>query len=153
MRASYVRAFYLPEHQPMPISITRQHKSQLPSHINSDSSCNCGREKEVTDDICLVCENARVIVQCTEKEKLLPEVVEMFKPVLCSVCNERFPDVATCEAHKRAHTRDKHPNSRNTNSQNLNPRTMKVSDLKKELQSRQLSTTGNRLTRHSHQMP
>ena len=53
----------------------------------------------------MVCVDARVIVQCAETEKLLSEVVEMLKLVLCSECNKRFPDIVTCEAHKRVHTK------------------------------------------------
>ena len=101
MRANYVRAFYLPEHQPMPSSYTSHYKSHLPSHINSENCCNCGRSQEMSDDTCMVCVDARVIVQCAETEKLLPEVVEVLKPVLCSECNKRFPDTVTCEAHKK----------------------------------------------------
>ena len=77
-----------------------------------------------------------------ETEKLLPEVVEMLQPVLCSECNERFADPVSCEAHKRVHTRVRQSNTNVTASHNLHP--MKVSDLKKDLQSRQLSTTGNK---------
>lgn len=144
MRANYVRAFYLPEHQPMPSSYTSHYKSRLPSHINSENCCNCGRSKEMSDDTCMVCVDARVIVQCAETEKLLPEVVAMLKPVLCSECNKRFPDTVTCEAHKRVHTRGRQSNTNETDSRNLNPKAMNVSDLKKELRSRQLSTTGNK---------
>ena len=112
--------------------------------INSEIFCNCGRAKEMSDDTCLVCVDARVIVECAEKEKLLLEVVEMLKPVLCSECNERFPDTVSCQAHQRMHSRERQSNTNNPDSRNLHPKTMKVSDLKKELQSRQLSTTGNK---------
>ena len=66
------------------------------------------------------------------------------KLVLCSVCNERFPETVTYEAHKSVHLCSKQPVGPVTNSCNLNPRNMKVSDLKMELQSRQLSTSGNK---------
>ena len=59
----------------------------------------------MSDDTCMVCVDARVIVQCVETEKLLSEVVEMLKLVLCSKCNKRFPDIVTCEAHKRVYTK------------------------------------------------
>ena len=85
-----------------------------------------------------------VIVECAEKEKLLLEVVEMLKAVLCTECNERFPDNVSCQAHQRVHSRERESNTNNTDSRNLHPKTMKVSDLKKELQSRKLSTTGNK---------
>ena len=90
----------------------------------------------MSDATCMVCVDARVIVQCAETEKLLPEVVEMLKPVLCSECNKRFSDTVTCEAHKRVHTRGRQSNKSETDNRNLNPKAMKVSDLKKELRSR-----------------
>ena len=105
MRAYYVRTFYLHEHQPMPSSYTSHYKSRLPSHTHSERFCNCGRAKEMSDDTCMVCVDARVIVQCAETKKLLPEVVEILKPVLCSECNERFTHPVCCEAHKRVQTR------------------------------------------------
>ncbi|CAH3162294.1 unnamed protein product, partial [Pocillopora meandrina] len=144
MRANYVRAFYLPEHQPMPSSYTSRFKFRLPSQLNSSNFCNCGREKEINDYICEVCVDARVTVQCAEGQQLIPEVLSPLKPVLCSVCNERFPDTVTYEAHKSVHLCSKQPVGPATNSRNLNPRNMKVSDLKMELQSRQLSTSGNK---------
>ena len=73
-RATYVRAFYLPEHQPMPSSYTSHYKSRLPSHINTENFCNCGRSKEISDDTCMACVDARVIVQCAETEQLLPRL-------------------------------------------------------------------------------
>ena len=67
MRANYVTAFYLPEHQPMPSTYTSHRKSRLPSHINSETFCNTGRAKEMSDTICMVCVDARVTAQCAEK--------------------------------------------------------------------------------------
>ena len=61
-----------------------RYKSRLPSRINSEILCNCGRAKEISDNTCMVCVDARVIVECPEKEKLVLEVVVMLKPVLCS---------------------------------------------------------------------
>ena len=66
------------------------------------------------------------------------------KLVLCSVCNERFPETVTYEAHKSVHLCSRQPVGPVTNSCHLNPINMKVSDLKMELQSRQLSTSGNK---------
>ena len=83
----------------------------------------------MSDDTCMVCVDARVIVQCAETEKLLPEVVEMIKPVLCSECNKRFPDTVTCEAHERVHTRGRQSNTNEMDSRNLNPKAMNVNDL------------------------
>lgn len=54
MRSNYVRAFVLPEHQPMPNSYISHYKSHLPSHINSEMFCNCGRAKEMSEYICMV---------------------------------------------------------------------------------------------------
>ena len=62
MRANYVRAFYMPEHQPVPGTYTYHYKSRLPSHINSETFCNYGRAKEISDNECIVCVDSRVIV-------------------------------------------------------------------------------------------
>ena len=67
MRTNYVRAFYLPEHRPMPSTYTSHYKSRLPSHINSETFCNCGRAKEMSDNICMVCVDARVYQFCALK--------------------------------------------------------------------------------------
>ena len=135
MRANYVRAFYLSEHEPMPNSYTSPYKSCLPSHINAEIFCSCGRAKEMCDDTCMVCADARVIVECAKKEKRLLEVVEMLKPVLCSECNERFPDTVSCQAHQRC-IQERDSNTNNSDGANC--------EHKKELQSRPLSTTGNK---------
>ena len=133
MRANYVRAFYLPEHQPMTSTYTSHYKSRLPSHINSERFCNCGRAKEMSDSICMVCADARVIVQCAEKENLLPEVVEIMKPVLCSECNERFPDTVTCDVQKLLHTQGRQTNKNASDSRKLHRKSIKVIDLKKRV--------------------
>ncbi|RMX46914.1 hypothetical protein pdam_00014514 [Pocillopora damicornis] len=78
------------KHQPMPSFSTSHFKShlRLPSHLHSSNPCNCGKEKEINDCIC---------------EKLIPEVISSLKPVLCSVCDERFPDTVTYKAYKSVH--------------------------------------------------
>ena len=80
MRANYVRAFYLPEHQPMPSSYTSHFKSWIPCHLNSSNFCHCGREKEINDCICEVCADARVTVQCAEEQR--PVIIKT-SPMLC----------------------------------------------------------------------
>ena len=67
-----------------------------------------------------------------------------YSGVRTEISNERFPDTVTYEAHKSVHVCSKQPVRPATNSRNLNPRNMRVSDLKMELQSRQLSTSGNK---------
>ena len=84
----------------MPSSYTSHFKSLLPSQLNSNNLCNCGREKEINDCICEVCVNARVTVKCAEGQKLIPEVLSQLKPVICSVCKEKFPDAVTRGPYK-----------------------------------------------------
>lgn len=64
----------------------------------------------------MVCIDARVIVQSAQKENLLLEVVEIIKPVLCSECNERFPDTVTCDVHKRLHKQGRQTNKNASDS-------------------------------------
>ena len=66
------------------------------------------------------------------------------KPVLCSECSERFPDTVTYGVRKQLHTQGRQTNNNASDSRKLHFKTMTVSDLKRELQSRQLNTTGNK---------
>ena len=84
-------------------SYTSHFKSRLPSQLNSSNFCNCGREKEINDYICEVRVDARVTVQCAEGQQLIPDVLSSLKPVLCSLCDERFPDTVTYKAYKSVH--------------------------------------------------
>ena len=45
MRTKYVRAFYLPEHQPMPSIYVSHFELWLPPQVKLPSHCECGREK------------------------------------------------------------------------------------------------------------
>ena len=84
----------------MSSSCTSHLKSLLPSHLNLNNFCNCKREKEINDCICEVCIDAGITVWCAEGQNLIPEVLSSLKPLLCSVCNERFPNNVTYKAHK-----------------------------------------------------
>ena len=46
MRASYIRSFYLPEHQPSPASYSSHFKSRKPPHCELLDFCDCGRKKD-----------------------------------------------------------------------------------------------------------
>jgi hypothetical protein len=141
MRANYVRAFYLPEHHPTPCTGTHHYKSRIPPHVKQNTPfCDCGREKEtITSTICKVCDQSQIVIECSDKGELLPEAVAIFKPILCWTCNERFADTLIFEKHIKLHS-----SATIENSRTLHPKSMKVTELKKELQGRGLSVSGNR---------
>ena len=66
-------------------------------------------------------------------------MVEIFKPVLCPQCDERFADKPSCEQHcKSFHSLGIPP------SRQLNPRDLTVAELKKELIKRGVVTSGSK---------
>lgn len=139
MRANYVRSFYLPEHHPTPCTVTHHYKSRIPPHVQQNTIfCDCGREKETfTSTSCKVCQQSEIVMECSDRE-LLPEAVAIFKPILCPTCNERFADTLILEKHMELHS-----SATIGNSRTVYPKSMKVAELKKELQSRGLSVSGN----------
>ena len=55
-RANYVRAFYLPEHHPMPSMYISHYESRMPSHITKADNCQCGRKKSSPEEqLCTFC--------------------------------------------------------------------------------------------------
>lgn len=62
-------------------------KEWLPQKLNhkarNTASMNTGLTEVMIDDTCMVCVDFSLNVQCADTKKLLPEVVEMFKPILC----------------------------------------------------------------------
>ena len=57
MRANYVRAFYLPEHHPMPSMYISHYESRMPPQVTKPNCCQCGREKiDPKEQLCAFCE-------------------------------------------------------------------------------------------------
>ena len=66
MRTNYVRAFYLPEHQPAPFAYVSYYDSRLPPHCkNSLQFCDCGRSLNDLA-ICKFCQEAEVVMKCAK---------------------------------------------------------------------------------------
>lgn len=80
-----------------------------------------------------------IVINCSDKGELVQEAVEILKPLLCPTCNERFADHAILETHIKAHNYAALENSRS-----LHPNSMKVVELKRELQCRGLSVSGSK---------
>ena len=82
MRANYIRSFYLPEHQPSPPTCTSHFKSRKPPHCELPRFCGCRREKANEEHTpCKMCSECFLVVSCAQQQKLLPEVVAVFKHV------------------------------------------------------------------------
>lgn len=140
MRSNYVRSFYLPEHQPAPPTYTSHFKSRTPPHCELACYCDCGRWKDVENLYCAVCNDSLLILDCAQQHKLLPAVIAVLKPILCSQCDKRFADPDSLESHSVVHkTTGQRPKS-----QKLIPKTMSVEELKKTLKDRGLSTSGRK---------
>ena len=132
MRANYIRSFYLLEHQPMPSCYSSHFKSRVPPHCNLECYCSCGRRKEDNIDCCANC------LESTEIE-LSSKVLDILKPVKCSICKNQFADEVTMASHLASHGSQNH-----IRAVRKAPKDMKVDELKTELRARRLCTTGNK---------
>ena len=145
MRANYVRAFYLPEHQPMPSSYISHFQSRLPPFFDKPNYCECGRERNEAGT-CSVCEECAEILVCAKDQKLTDGLLRILKPVLCSVCQERFPDAETLKSHCQfSHAGNQDGEERRPRASNaINPKELSVKQLKEELGLRGLNKTGSK---------
>ena len=134
MRANYVRAFYLPEHQPMPSSYISHFQSRLPPFLDNPKYCECGRERN-EGGTCTVCKECTDILVCAKYKKLTDSLLQIVKPVTCDICKERFPDTATLRSHcQYSHSGNQDGGQkRQTSSRDINPKDMSVKQLKEEL--------------------
>lgn len=137
MRANYVRSFYLPEHQPMPNTYKSHFQSRVPPHCKSNGYCNCGRAKREVSDYCETCLECNEVVKSAQSEKLSEDLIKLLKPLLCTICGERFADESILEAHVSTHRQI-------TVSSNKNPKDMTVAELKSELRKLKVSTVGTK---------
>lgn len=140
MRANYVRAFYLPEHHPMPSMYISHYESRMPPQVSKRNFCQCGREKsDPEEQLCTFCDECTTVLECAAKQEIVQSALESLKPVACPLCSERFPDKPSCDQHyKLIHSKGMQ------SSQHLQPKDLSVAELKEELRKRGLSTTGNK---------
>ena len=141
MRSNYVRSFYLPEHQPAPTTYTSHFKSRTPSHCELSWYCDCGRQKEVESLHCSVCNDSLLVVDCAWQQKLLPAVIAILKPIICSQCDDRFADQDSLQSHIVVHTTAA---IQKPNIPKSIPKCMSVEELKKSLRDKGLSTSGRK---------
>ena len=78
----------------------------MPSQVENVEFCECGRKKiDCYEELCSVCSQCSVVLQCASEQKLVPEVEAVILPVTCSVCGLRFPDRPYHDDHvKTAHS-------------------------------------------------
>ena len=139
MRANYIRSFYLPEHQPMPSCYSSHFKSRVPPHCNLECYCSCGRKKEDNIDCCANCIESMEIVLCAQNKEFSSKVLDILKPVKCSICKNQFADEVTLASHLASHG-----SQTQIRAVSKAPKDMKVDELKTELRARRLCTTGNK---------
>lgn len=140
MRANYVRAFYLPEHHPMPSTYISHYDSRMPSQVKKPDYCDCGRKKsDPHEQLCSFCMQCTNILHCALEQKLSPEVEAVVLPVVCSTCHMRFPDKSYHDDHvKYAHSTTVPVLS------DINVQSLTVLELKQELKRRGLTTSGTK---------
>ena len=139
MRANYVRAFYLPEHHPLPSMYVSHFTSRIPPNAENDV-CLCSRPTNFEDscETCVLAEN--LIVRPAIEGKLTAEVVSILKPIVCPSCSTRFSDVASLEVHGNIHKKSVPARLNNP----IHVRSLKLEQLKAELRKYKLSLSGNK---------
>ena len=142
MRASYIRSFYLPEHQPSPSSYSSHFKSRKPPHWEFPTFCDCGRKKDAIGCThCSICQACVCVVECAQQQKLSEEVIAILKPIVCSKCDKRFPDKACLDVHfdtsHSGQTVEMKDNKASFKS-------LSVEQIKKLLKAKRLSTSGRK---------
>ena len=84
---------------------------------------------------------------CSAKSrKLSDSLIEILKPVVCQVCNARFPDALSLNSHSVAHAKSLKTAAWKTQkpARSINPLTMSVKELKAELHARGCNHTGTK---------
>ena len=101
------------------------------------------------DEQCGVCKAAKtIVIKCAKEKKLSDEVIFLFKPIICSKCNERFSDVTNLKAHTDiVHCSQTHATESTRPSHSLIKtrfKSMSVTELKTALREKGLSTSDNK---------
>ena len=98
MQSSYVRTFYLPYHYPMK-TYTPHFQSRNPNP-SSESVCICYRTTNNNALLCDTCEYIEPYMNEITIGKMSSEIVKLIKPLECTLCNIRFPDIIIMPRHK-----------------------------------------------------
>ena len=98
MQPSYVRTFYLPYHYPMK-TYTPHFQSRNPNP-SSESVCICYRTMNNNALLCDTCEYIEPYINEITIGKMSSELVKLIKPLECTLCNIRFPDIIIMSRHK-----------------------------------------------------
>ena len=140
MRNSFIRNFYLPYHLPSLSSSYNSHfRSRIPCFDNEIQYCCCSRILNGEEEICFVCQQSAIILEDATNGKLSNDILAILKPITCTSCPLRFADRVTLESHLKQEHESKFVPNRFINPANLN-----LNQLREELKSRKLSTTGNK---------
>lgn len=123
----------------MPSCYSSHFKSCVPPHCNLECYCSCGRKKEDNIDCRVNCLESLEVVLCTQNKQLSPKILNILKPVRCSVCKNQFADEVTLASHLASH--GSQPQIRAVYKA---PKDMKVDELRTELCVRRLCTTANK---------
>mgnify|MGYP000258916937 CR=1 FL=1 len=79
------------------------------------------------------------IVLCAQNKELSSKVLDILKPVKCSICKNQFANEVTLASHLASHG-----SQTQVRAVSKAPKDMKVDELKTELCARRLCTTGNK---------
>lgn len=135
-----MRAFYLPEHNPMPSTYMSHYDSRMPSQVKCVECCDCGRMKsDPHEELCNFCMQCTDVLRCASEQKLIHEVESVLVPVVCSTCGNRFPD----KLYHINHVKSVHSTSDKLLS-GVNVKSLTLPQLREELKKRGLSTTGTK---------
>ena len=146
MRTNYVRAFYLPEHQPAPSAYVSHYESRLPPHCKESLKyCECGRSLN-EQSTCTFCQEAEVVLNCAKAMELDKEILAILKPLQCATCQSRFPDSLTLQSHVKSHHGLHNRVTRVGRTSMIHPPSMTVNELKEELKARGASLSRDKTT-------
>lgn len=79
-------------------------------------------------------------MDCAKQKRLLPAVIAIFKPLICSECDKCFADQNSLDAHVVIHKVTQTTRMAET----LVPKNMSVKQLKRKLRNRGLSPSGRK---------
>ena len=83
-------------------------------------------------------------MKCTQEMTLKECVLEILKPLQCGACELRFPDKHTLHTHANSAHETSSEVRKRRKASNIHPQSIKVDELKKELQARGASVSGDK---------
>ena len=119
-------------------------ESRFPPHRkNSLQFCECGRSLNDIS-ICAFCQESEDVVKCAQEMTLEECVLEILKLLQCGACELRFPDKHTLQTRANSVHATSSEVRKRRKASNIHPQSMKVDELKKELQARGASVSGDK---------